>query len=107
MKLPKTKRDLRAEHDRLMAEYLQAGGEVKEVAPGGSGRGGASGPLTPRVTRMARNQRRTPVDEVVAAVEARRQGQPAKTQPQPKRQPRKRIVLDDFGQPLRWEWVED
>ncbi len=107
MKLPKTKRDLRAELDRQMAEYLQAGGEVKEVAPGVSGREDASGPLTPLFTPRASNEERTPVNEVVAAVEARRQGQPPKTQPQPKRQPRKRIVLDDFGQPLRWEWVED
>src|SRR5690625_3987331 len=97
MKLPKTKRDLRAELDRQMAEYLQAGGAVKEVAPGVSGRGDASGPRTPLFTPRASNEERAPVNEGVAAGEARRPGQPPKPRPHPKRQPRKRIGLADFG----------
>lgn len=107
MKLPKTKRDLRAELDQQMDEYLQAGGKVKEVAQGVSGRDDPKGPLTPLFTPRAGSEERTQVNEVVAAVEARRQGPERKAKTAPKRQPRKRIVLDDFGQPLRWEWVEE
>src|SRR5690554_4685266 len=104
MKLPKTKRDLRAELDQQMAEYLTAGGKVKEVAPGVSGRDDPKGPLTPLFTPRASGDERTPVSEVVAAVEARRQTPAQKPKNPPKRRPRKRMVLDDFGQPLRWEW---
>lgn len=107
MKLPKSKRDLRAELDQQMADYLQGGGEVKKVAPGVSGRDDAKAPLTPLFTPRTGSDERTPVNEVVAAVEARRQAPARKAKTPPKRPPRKRMVLDDFGQPLRWEWVED
>lgn len=107
MKPEKTKRDLRAELDQQMAEFLEAGGKVNEVAPGVSGRDDAKGPLTTLFTPRAGSTERTPVNEVVAAVEARRQGPAQKAKAPVKRQPRKRLVLDDFGQPLRWEWVED
>ncbi|MDQ2078504.1 hypothetical protein [Marinimicrobium sp. ABcell2] len=107
MKPIKTKRELRKELDQQMAEYVQAGGEVAEVAPGVSGREDPKGPLTPLFTPRTTIEGRTLVTEVVAAVEARRHPAPPKSKNKPKRQARKRVILDDFGQPLRWEWVEE
>ena len=53
---------------------------------------------------------RTLVPEVVAAIEARRQTMLKRT-PAPKRsrlpKPRRKIIYDDFGEPLRKVWVED
>jgi hypothetical protein len=43
--------------------------------------------------------------EVVAAIEARKK--PPLPQKPKKLRPRKKVILDDFGQPLRWEWVEE
>lgn len=106
MKPIKTKRELRDELDRQLAEYLESGGEVNEVPRGVSGREHPKGPLTPLFTPRENIEGRTLVTEVVAAVESRRRPVPA-PKPIRKRRPRKRVILDDFGQPLRWEWVEE
>ena len=79
---------------------------VAEVARGISGRDQAQGPVgrfhafTPRP-----KEERTYVPEVVAAIEARRRK--PKEKPAGKR-PRfvRKAVYDDFGEPVRWEWVE-
>ena len=107
MKPVKTKRELRAELDQQLAEYLRSGGKVKEVPRGASGRIDPKGPLTPLFTPRSSDDAlagRTPLNHVVATLEARRKG-PVK--PPRKKRPQKRVILDDFGQPLRWEWVED
>ncbi len=109
MKPVKTKRDIRAELDRQMADYLRSGGKVREVPRGLSGRIDPKGPLTPLFTpRSSENPLagRTPMTEVVAAVESRKPPIPPPKKPKKKR-PRKKMILDDFGQPVRWEWVED
>jgi len=93
---------------KQLAEYLRSGGKVNEVPRGASGRIDPKGPLTPLFTPRSSEDAlagRTPLNDVVAALEARRKGGPAK--PPKKKRPRKRVILDDFGQPLRWEWVED
>lgn len=105
----KTKREIRAELDRQMEEYLRTGGQVQQVPRGLSGRIDPKGPLTPLFTpRQSENPLagRTPMNHVVAAVEARRHPVAAPRKSRPKR-PRKRVILDDFGEPVRWEWVED
>jgi hypothetical protein len=110
-KLP-TKAELRAALEQETREYLSAGGKVQEVPSGVSGTDPVkaqafhSGALftRPRSTR-------TFVPEVVAAIESRR-GQ-LKTKRQQVRQrsrlprPRRKIIYDDFGEPIRKVWVED
>lgn len=108
MKPTKTKRELRAELDRQLDEYLRSGGRVKEVPQGLSGRIDPKGPLTPLFTPRKEDNPlsgRTPLNDVVANVEARRH--PVAPQKPRKKRPRKRVILDDFGEPVRWEWVED
>jgi len=110
MKPVKTKRQLRSELDQQLDEYLRSGGRVKEVPPGVSGRIDLKGPLTPLFTPRSSEDAlsgRTPLNDVVAALDARRQSGPPKPAPARKKRPRKRMILDDFGEPLRWEWVEE
>lgn len=109
MKTPEPKTDLRAEIEAQTQAYLERGGAVKAIARGMSGRDDGREPLaafrnfTPRP-----REERTYVPDVVAAIEARRK------QPKPKHKPRpskatgfvRKPVLDDFGEPIRWEWVE-
>jgi len=101
-----SKTDLRTEIEEQVREYLNRGGAVQEVARGISGRDGALGPLgafhafTPR-----QKEERTYLPEVVAAIEARRRKSKDKTPGKPPRFVR-RAVYDDFGEPVRWEWVE-
>ncbi len=103
MKPIPTKAELRAELEQQIQDYLQTGGVVQDVPRGLSGHidnrnlFGSMGQNPPR-------QERTPVDEVVQALEARKHphGNVKKT-----KRPRKKLITDDFGEPLRWVWVED
>lgn len=93
-----------------MDEYLARGGRVRTVPPGTSGADEANPrrahqhSFTPKPPAT-----RTPLPEVVAAIEARKKQRKQATAPKriARRQPRRRMVYDDFGEPLRWEWVDD
>tara|TARA_R110002073_G_scaffold293075_1_gene458476 strand:- start:15239 stop:15610 length:372 start_codon:yes stop_codon:yes gene_type:complete len=89
-------------------EFLARGGHVSTVDPGASGQG------DPNARRLHQQSftpsgttERTPVPEVVAAIEARKQAKRLRHTPKPKRNPlRRKLIYDDFGEPLRWEWVD-
>ena len=108
MKKPPTKRDLRAHLQRQTEAFLTSGGKIREFKVGDSaydkGKTPATTPLfqTSRVTR-------TPVNDVIDALEARREQKKLKAKVVGRRTPRRRkkIVYDDFGEPLRVIWVED
>lgn len=110
MKPLKTKAQARRELEQQMLEFLHSGGEVENFKMGDSGREVTTSPPIP-VSFEGPKVERTPVADVVSAIEARRgnsrgnKGKPS-TQARP-RKPRKTLILDDFGQPLRWHWVED
>jgi hypothetical protein len=109
-KLP-TKAELSAEMEREMSRYLQKGGKVDEVARGISGKEPGDPPtyLAKRLFTEPKEPR-TFVPEVVAAIEARRVAKLKRT-PVPKRtrlpKPRRKIIYDDFGEPLRRVWVDE
>jgi hypothetical protein len=103
MKPVPTKAELRAELERQIQDYLHTGGVVQAVPRGQSGQldnrnlFGSLGQNPPR-------QERTPVDKAVQALEARKH--PHSNIKKSKR-PRKKLLTDDFGEPLRWIWVEE
>jgi hypothetical protein len=104
MKPTKTRRELHQELDLQVQEFLRAGGEVSEIPRGLSGRMDAKGPLV-NIFEGNSHEDRTPIPEIVAAIEARKKPQiPVKPS---KKRPTKKIIYDDFGQPLRWEWEEN
>ena len=104
MKPTKTRRELHAELQAQIDACLQEGGNVNEVARGVSGRPYAQAPLISLFQGQS-HEDRTHLPEVVAAIEARRKPQPPFKHFKPR--PKKKIIFDDFGQPLRWEWVEE
>ncbi|MDF1781948.1 MAG: hypothetical protein P1U67_11680 [Alcanivoracaceae bacterium] len=98
--------------DRLrqqMDEFVARGGRVRKVEAGASGQGS----YDPRRTHQGSfshqpTATRTPLPEVVAAIETRKKARAtAKAKAQSRRQPRRRLIYDDFGEPLRWEWVDN
>lgn len=108
MKQQPTKSEIRNEMAQQVRKFLSNGGQINQVAQGSSGLkdgkycNNGLGFEKPR-------QERTPVPEVVAAIEAQRRPKtsPAKnTSTSPKR-PRKKLIYDDFGDPLRWVWVRE
>lgn len=112
MKKPPSKSELRKEIQAQVRDYLQSGGAVEEVPKGISGREPGDGPLGGAFRRLfqpgeSSREPRTPVHDVVIAIEARRKGgkpaKPASDKPRLRRKP----ILDDFGEPVRWIWVEE
>lgn len=109
MKPTKTKQQLRDELNQQLGDYLRDGGRIQEVERGLSGRQDNT-PLREAFPDRREPEPRTLVNEIVAAIEARRKPRPpltAKGQGQRRREPRKKLIMDDFGQPLRWEWRDD
>lgn len=105
MKKPITKAHIRSEMEQQIADYLTKGGEVDEIERGISGR--SDGPLRPDNTAFQQPKiGRTYVPEIVAAIDSRRNQKSVKPKAV-KRRPRKKMIYDDFGEPLRWEWVEE
>jgi hypothetical protein len=104
IKPTKTRRQLHQELEQQVEEFLHKGGYVNEIPRGLSGRADANGPLL-SIFEGTSQEDRTPLPDVVAAIEARKKPQ-LSTKPK-KLRPRKKVILDDFGQPLRWEWVEE
>lgn len=102
MKPTKTRREMHNELQEQIQAYLSQGGQVNEIPRGISGRPYATNPL--HALFEGHHEDRTPVPDVVAAIEARKKPQLA-GRLSPSR-PQKKIIYDDFGQPLRWEWVE-
>ncbi len=107
MKKPISKAVIRNQLNQQIDKFLNQGGEVVQIERGLSGRENPNGPLKPNGINF--DQAKTPrtyVPEVVAALEARRNSKPGKTV-KTKKKSRKKIIYDDFGEALRWEWVDD
>ena len=108
MKRPPSKAQIRHEIEDQVEEFLKKGGEVKAVNTGASGL--INGELSTTSLGFEQpRQERTPVQHVVAAIELRRQSKLAKNQPKrtKKRSPRKKVIYDDFGEPIRVIWLDE
>ena len=111
LKKPVSKEDVRAELLQETERFLDRGGEVENIPRGVSGKNPGDPPLfLNRRLFIEPPAPRTPIPEVVAAIEARR-GLTMRRRPVAKRsrlpQPRRKIIYDDFGEPLRRVWVEE
>ena len=103
IKRPKTKAEIRDEINRDINRYLSDGGAVKDIPNGVSGREDNTN-LFSQATQFEPKQERTPVTEVIKELEARKKG---KNEPARKKSgPRKKLITDDFGEPIRWVWEE-
>ena len=110
MKKPVSKEDIRDELLQETERFLQRGGSVEEIPRGISGKDPTDPPLfLNRRLFLEPKSQRTLVPEVVAAIEARRQKKFSRKPARKNRiaQPRRKVIYDDFGEPLRRIWVED
>lgn len=107
MKPVKSKKEQRQELEAQIREYQERGGSVMEVPRGLSGRDDVNTPLPHVFDKKAEPDTRTPVNEVIAAIEERKKPKVAPKRPRSNsNRPRKKIIYDEFGEPLRWEWEE-
>lgn len=92
---------------RQIRDYLARGGEIHRVPAGESGMR-PDGPRHHQAFSGAPRADRTPLPEVVAAIEARKKANQKKTAARrPNKRPRRKLIYDDFGEPLRWVWDND
>jgi len=107
MKKPVSKDDLRAELEAAMDRFLDDGGSIEQVPQGVSGREGDMAPkLGTRDLFIEPKATRTQIPEVIAALDARRRP-PKRQSRRSNRGPRRKLIYDDFGEPLRHVWVEE
>lgn len=110
MKKPVSKADIR---DKLLQEtesFLERGGAVNKIPTGLSGKDPGAPPLfLNRRLFVEPKGTRTLIPEVVAAIEARRLEKfRRKPQHRPRLpRPRRKIIYDDFGEPLRKIWLDE
>ena len=108
MKKPPTKNELRQRLERQTAAFLSKGGKVRELSVGESAYDRSEMP-PPAPLFEARKTTRTPLTEVIAALDARRAEKRPRTKIVRRRTPKRRrqVVYDDFGEPVRVIWVEE
>jgi len=111
LKKPVSKADMREALEEEMQRFLKQGGDVETVPRGVSGKDPGDAPLfLNRRLFIEPSEPRTQIPEVIAAIDARRK---LKSQRRPvhKRtrlpQPRRKVIYDDFGEPLRKVWVDE
>ena len=98
----KSKREARDEMNKEVQDYLNVGGTINQIDQGISGRDNNSNlnhaiPFTP-----SEHSTRTLVNDSVKAIDERKQKK--KVLPTEKHKPKKRIIYDDFGEPVREVW---
>lgn len=105
----RSKAELRRELEQATRQFLHGGGSVTEVPTGVSAwvPGQKPPPGQPLFTQP--RSERTPLNEVVAALEERRAMRRRRSEVKRSRkpQPRKKVIYDDFGEPLRTVWSDD
>lgn len=98
-----TKREVHQQMQDEISQFLEKGGEVNEFERGESGL--INGKLGNRSSGFEQGrQERTPLNTVLNTLDERKKtGTPAPPKPV---KPHKKVIYDDFGEPVREVWVE-
>jgi hypothetical protein len=107
MKKKTTKQDIRNSLTDDVEEFLRNGGEVNSFNRGESGL--VNGRYSEQSMSFEKRQERTPVSDVLKAIDERKESKkksPSKPASARKKSPRKKVIYDDFGEPLRVVWEE-
>ncbi|MDG1166032.1 MAG: hypothetical protein P8P26_02520 [Porticoccaceae bacterium] len=102
-----SKHTMRKELRRKTEEFLSRGGEIKQHNAGETGDPADKPRARSAFVSAQPRQTRTYVNDAVAALDNRKK---KKTSDQPvkvSKRPKKKIIYDDFGEPLREVWSEE
>lgn len=105
MKRPIDKKDIRRDLESQVDAFLREGGQIKPIERGETGLDRNKPWSNPFQSGQSHEppKERTPVPEVVAAIESRKHKENRKVK---NKGPRKVWIYDDFGEPVRWVWKE-
>ncbi|TDO99774.1 hypothetical protein DFP79_0777 [Marinomonas balearica] len=102
---PKSKADTREEISSQIDQFLQQKGEIQQVKMGESGlQDGKYN--TSHLGFIEPKKERTPLNDVIVEMQQRNAAKKAPVTPTKPKQPKKKIIYDDFGDPIRWVWEE-
>lgn len=109
MERKKTRAEFRAELAKDLERFVEDGGKVRDVDRGVSGRFDTSKSLSAKAPFEPKKER-TSIDDVVKELDERKQQQKGqkKSERSARRRsgPRKKLLKDDFGEPIRWVWED-
>jgi len=106
-----SKAELRDQLNAEVNQYLQKGGEIEQVEMGESGL--VDGRYNHHKTSFDNPgpTERTPVHNLLSTIDSRRKKKASTTAPkktkEPKKTPQKKVIYDDFGDPIRTVWTEE
>ena len=104
MKPTKTKKDIRDEINKQIDDFLKSGGAVDNIERGVSGNESNLN-LFKQTSTFEPKQTRTPLNDVVKELDERKNNKNSPAS-KPKKKPKKVLLTDDFGEPIRWVWEE-
>ncbi len=103
-----SKRDLRDQLNQEVDDFLRQGGEVKKVARGETGL--QNGRYNDHSLAFDKpKEEHTPLTDVLKTIDQRREASRKHSKPAAEKKhhrPRKKVIYDDFGEPLRIIWEE-
>ncbi len=104
-----SKAELRSRLKAEVEAFVNKGGQIQQVKMGESGLVDGRYPLGRAYMERPAAPDRTPVPELLVAIDSRRKStKPASPQRgKSRRTPSQKTVYDDFGEPLRKIWVEE
>lgn len=104
MKPKKSKYHQSEELAQAIDAFLEEGGSINQIPRGLSGNTDNTN-LFQNKTAFEPKSTRTPLTEVVKTLEERKQKRKSPSQ-QNTQLPKKKLIVDDFGDPLRWVWED-
>lgn len=106
MKKRPTKREVRSQLDQEIDDFLKQGGAVQEMPHGASGL--VDGRYGQALTFEGGSEQRTPVNDALKNINQRKKQNRVKSAARPAtpKKPRKKVIYDDFGEPVRVVWEE-
>ena len=102
-----SKNSLRRELRKKTEEFLGKGGEIKKCQQGETGEPADQPRAKSVFVSPSPIKNRTYVNDVVAKIDERKRKSPAQKAPKVSKRPKKKVIYDDFGEPLREVWVDE
>lgn len=102
-----SKNSLRKQLREKTEAFLVSGGEIKKCQPGETGEPADQPRAKGVFVSPSPIKTRTYVNDLVTKIDQRKRKSPAKPPSKVSKRPKKKIIYDDFGEPLREVWVEE
>ena len=102
-----SKNTLRRELRKKTGEFLGKGGEIKKFQQGETGEPTDQPRKKSVFVSPSPIKNRTYVNDMVARIDERKRKSSKKSPAKVSKRPKKKIIYDDFGEPLREVWVDE